>query len=84
MDGVTADGVESESNVPNARKSSSALARTLTRLSLDFEVGSKTPVEELGANREMLFYPNGLSRGELFSRGTALNRDSGLELLVPL
>ena len=40
MVGVTADGVESESNVPSARESSPALARTLTRWSLDFEVGS--------------------------------------------
>ena len=73
MVGVTADGVESESNVPSARESSPALARTLTRWSLDFEVGSNKPVEELGTKRgtkreKVTLSQRSISRRATFSR----------------
>ena len=70
---VWSDGVESESNVPSARESSPALARTLTRWSLDFEVGSNKPVEELGTKREkVILSQRSVSRRATFNKYTSL------------
>ena len=65
MVGVTADGVESESNVPNARESSPALARKLTRF-LDFEVelgtkGEKVILSQRSVSRRATFSRNGFN-----------------------